>query len=59
MLVPAALTVGGALALYPDSVYAKEKSPVDLNKVREAITEVIESDMEKRGDGTALYGTLL
>jgi cytochrome c peroxidase len=59
MAGPASLTAAGALALYasPESVHAKEA--VDLAKVREAITEVIESDMEKRDDGTSLYGTLI
>ncbi len=41
----------------PEPVHAKEA--VDLAKVREAITEVIESDMEKRADGTSLYGTFI
>jgi len=58
MMAPAALSAG-ALAIYasPDKAYAKEA--VDLKKVREAITDVIESDLEKRGDGTSLYGTLI
>jgi len=57
-MAPAALSAG-ALAIYasPDKAYAKEA--VDLKKVREAITDVIESDLEKRGDGTSLYGTLI
>jgi cytochrome c peroxidase len=62
MAGPASLTAAaGALALYAspplEPVHAKEA--VDLAKVREAITEVIESDMEKRADGTSLYGTLI
>jgi Peroxidase len=32
---------------------------IDLTKVREAIRKAIEDDMEKRGDGTSLYGTFL
>ena len=40
--------------------YAREnKKAVDLQKVREAIVDVIESDAEKRGDGTTLYGTMI
>lgn len=58
MVAPAALTLGG-LALYatPDTVYAKEA--VDLKKVREAIVQTVDSDAEKRGDGTSLYGTFI
>lgn len=64
MAGPAALTMGG-LALYSSSsentVYAKEakKPQVDLNKVRESIVQAIESDAEKRGDGTSLAGTFI
>lgn len=61
MVAPAALTMGG-LAAYaiPVEVHAKEaKEGIDLKKVREAVTEVIESDAEKRGDGTSLYGTFI
>jgi cytochrome c peroxidase len=59
MAGPASLTAAGALALYasPEQVHAKEA--VELAKVREAITEVVESDMEKRADGTSLYGTFI
>ena len=42
--------------------YAREDAKatvVDLQKVREAIVDVIESDAEKRGDGTSLYGTMI
>ena len=42
----------------PHPVWAKDASS-DLPKVREAILEVIENGMEKRGDGTSLYGTLI
>ena len=44
-------------SLLLSSAYAKES--VDLNKVREAIVQVVESDAEKRGDGTSLAGTLI
>ena len=50
-----------AVTLYsvqPRPVFAKE-AVADLPKVREAILEVIENDMEKRGDGTSLYGTFI
>lgn len=62
---PAALALGGVgLGLYNGSVVepvsAKEAATnVDLNKVREAITEVIDNDAEKRGDGTSLAGTFI
>jgi cytochrome c peroxidase len=55
MAAPAA--AAAAVLLQPDDTFAKEA--VDLGKVREAIVEVIESDAEKRGDGTSLYGTLI
>ena len=47
--------------MYVQQEQAKQvpKKAVDMKKVREAITEVIESDMEKRGDGTSLYGTMI
>jgi cytochrome c peroxidase len=50
----------GALTLYsayPTPAYAKEA--VDLKQVRESIVSMIESDSEKRGDGTSLYGTMI
>lgn len=59
MAVPAAMTMGSlAYSISPDAVYAKE-AVADLKKVREAILEVIESDSERRGDGTSLYGTFI
>lgn len=59
LVAPAALTAGTLLwTSSPEPVWAKE-APADLKKIREAITEVIESDMEKRGDGTSLYGTFI
>ena len=57
--VPIAATT--ALAVYsvsPQTAFAK-KDAGDLPKVKEAILEVIENDMEKRGDGTSLYGTFI
>jgi cytochrome c peroxidase len=39
--------------------HAKEESKVDLAKVREAITAVIDADAEKRGDGSSLAGTFI
>lgn len=30
-----------------------------MTKVREAIVDMIEKDMEQRGDGTSLYGTMI
>jgi len=45
----------------PEPILAKENvsKGVDLKKVREAITEVIDTDAEKRGDGTSLAGTFI
>jgi len=53
------LAATGALALYAAQEPVSAKEAVNLIKVREAILEVVESDMEKRGDGTSLYGTLI
>lgn len=39
-------------------VQAKE-AKVDLDKVRESIVQLVESDAEKRGDGTSLTGTFV
>lgn len=39
--------------------YNKEAAAVDLNKVRDAILNVIETDAERRGDGSSLYGTMI
>jgi cytochrome c peroxidase len=49
----------GGFALYasPGETHAKEA--VDLGKVRASIVNVIEEDMEKRGDGTSLMGTFI
>lgn len=59
MMGPGAVV--GSFVLAQDTAYAKEASAAktDLKKVREAIVEVIESDAEKRGDGTSLYGTMI
>lgn len=61
MMAPAAMTTGAVL-LYtsPTEVYAKEaSSPADVAKVRDSIKEVMDTDMDKRGDGTSLYGTMI
>ncbi|GAX24074.1 cytochrome c peroxidase [Fistulifera solaris] len=54
-----ALAASSTLLLVNDVAYARETAAVDLQKVREAIVDVIESDAEKRGDGTSLYGTMI
>lgn len=64
MMGPGAVAVVGAFALTQEPAFAKEAVAggavqPDLIKVREAIVEVIESDAEKRGDGTSLYGTMI
>jgi hypothetical protein len=48
------------LALYASiqDAHAKEAT-VDMKKVREAIMDVVESDAEKRNDGTSLAGTFI
>lgn len=63
----AAVTIGAFVV--PDAAYAKEASAtpnntkvaavVDLKQVRSSILDVIETDMEQRGDGTSLYGTMI
>jgi len=59
-MAPAVMTTG-AVVLYaaPTEVYAKEAPPVDVAKVRESIKDVMDTDMDKRGDGTSLYGTMI
>lgn len=42
-----------------EPAFAKEAAANDLKKVRAAIVEIIESDADKRGDGTSLYGTMI
>jgi hypothetical protein len=53
-------TALAGLALYGSiqDVNAKEAT-VDMKKVREAIMDVVESDAEKRNDGTSLAGTFI
>lgn len=55
-----------SLSLYASiqDVHAKEAAAaaaalVDLHKVRESISQVVETDAEKRGDGTSLAGTFI
>ena len=59
MVAPAALTAG-TLVLFaaPTEVHAKEKA-VDVVKVRDSIKDLMDTDMDKRGDGTSLYGTFI
>jgi cytochrome c peroxidase len=59
--LPVAATTAATLvwSVAPTPVFAKEAPPSDLPQVRQAILEVMESDMEKRGDGTSLYGTFI
>lgn len=64
MAAPAAMTTGAAfLYASPSVAYAKEATPatskVDVKKVRDAIKDVMDTDMDKRGDGTSLYGTMI
>jgi catalase (peroxidase I) len=59
MVAPAAVTLGSGLVLYGTAEPVHAKESVDLNKVREAIMQVVESDAEKRGDGTSLAGTFI
>lgn len=66
MMGPATLVALGGISTVYNNSMTPEKNVVfaaaqvnDLQKVREAIVEVVESDMEKRGDGTSLYGTLI
>ena len=53
----------GAIALYSlynnKVAYAKESTRVDTNVVKKVIADLIEKDMEKRGDGTSLTGTFV
>ena len=50
---------GVALYASTNDVSAKEVPPVDMNKVRESIVQVIEEDAEKRTDGSSLAGTFI
>jgi cytochrome c peroxidase len=60
MALPAT-TATAVVWLNTDPVYAKEAaaSSVDLKKVRDSLTDLIESDESKRGDGTSLKGTFI
>jgi len=40
-------------------VHASSPPPLDIKKVKQDIAELIESDAEKRGDGTSLTGTFV
>jgi cytochrome c peroxidase len=61
MMGPVAVTIGAMALTTPEPAWAKEatNSNVDLKKVRQAIVDVMETDSEKRGDGTSLYGTMI
>lgn len=63
-LAPAATVVSLSLYASIQDVHAKEAAAaaaalVDLHKVRESISQVVETDAEKRGDGTSLAGTFI
>ena len=59
----AAPTAAATIVLYsnfPSDAHAKAaKSDVDVKAVKSSIAELINTDMEKRGDGTSLVGTLV
>jgi hypothetical protein len=57
-LAPPTAMAGLALYASIQDAHAKEAA-VDMNKVREAIVEVVDTDAEKRGDGTSLAGTFI
>ena len=62
MSVPIVATTALYYTAQPRPVFCKDAASTvaaDLPKVKEAILEIIENDMEKRGDGTSLYGTLI
>jgi cytochrome c peroxidase len=61
MMGPVAVTIGAMALTTPEPAWAKEATSgsVDLSKVRQAIVDVMETDSEKRGDGTSLYGTMI
>ncbi|KAG7363815.1 hem peroxidase [Nitzschia inconspicua] len=58
-LAPPAAMAGFALYASIQDAHAKEASKTDLNQVRQAIMDVVETDAEKRGDGTSLAGTFI
>ena len=57
MLVPA--TAMTTVSLYSISDAHAKEAAVDLDKVRESIQQIIDTDAEKRGDGTSLAGTFI
>mmetsp|Transcript_1169 Transcript_1169/g.2649 ORF Transcript_1169/g.2649 Transcript_1169/m.2649 type:complete len:367 (+) Transcript_1169:25-1125(+) len=57
LAAPAVFTASVVLYSLQDA-HAKE-ADVDMNKVREAITKIVDDDAEKRGDGTSLAGTYI
>lgn len=56
MVAPAA-TVAGVSLYSIQEAHAKEA--VDIAKVRESIVDLVDSDAEKRGDGSSLAGTFI
>jgi len=60
LVAPGALVASAYAFQSPNNLTANEAAPKpDLLKVRESIVNLIESDMEKRDDGTSLYGTMI
>ena len=57
-MAPAAAATVTLYATLPEA-QAKEQAAVDLARVRESIVSMIETDAEKRGDGTSLAGTMI
>lgn len=56
MAAPAVVITGASLYSIQD---AHAKEAVDLNKVRKSIVNLVDSNAEKRGDGTSLAGTFI
>eukprot|EP00980_Cylindrotheca_fusiformis_P016249 scaffold4829_cov129-Cylindrotheca_fusiformis.AAC.9 len=56
MVAPAAAVAGVSLYTIQD---AHAKEAVDIDKVRASIVDLVESDAEKRNDGTSLAGTFI
>lgn len=60
MAAPAATAAALTLfSLSPSEVHAKSAPPADMAAVKKSIADLIEEDMEKRGDGTSLIGTFV
>lgn len=60
--LPVAATAAATLLQSQPSSHvsqAEASASVDLAKVRKAIVDLVETDMEKRDDGTSLYGTFI